>query len=173
MANDMFAGMFGQPSGQPLPPRLARILINPTGPGKPTKRYTRGAVFILDLDDVPGIATRSAAPPGWVIVYTISTLAARLGGRFDLDAFLHAATWNEEAGRVEMHLVSARDQTVRIDDLALDVPFRAGETIHTENSYKYSLEEIDALAATAGFRVERRWLDAGGRFSLQLLRPRT
>jgi dimethylhistidine N-methyltransferase len=102
----------------------------------------------------------------------LARINRELGGRFDLDAFLHAATWNEEAGRVEMHLVSARDQTVRIDDLALEVSFRAGETIHTENSYKYSLEEIDALAATAGFRVERRWLDAGGRFSLQLLRPR-
>jgi dimethylhistidine N-methyltransferase len=101
----------------------------------------------------------------------LARINRELGGRFDLDAFRHAAAWNEEAGRVEMHLVSARDQSVRIEHLGLDVPFRAGETIHTESSHKYSLPEIDALAAGSGFRVERRWLDRAGRFALQLFRP--
>ena len=63
------------------------------------------------------------------------------------------------------------EQLVAIESLGLAVPFRAGETIHTESSHKYSLDEIDALAQRAGFEVEARWLDEARRFSVQLLRP--
>ncbi len=56
-------------------------------------------------------------------------------------------------------------------DLTLEVRSRDGETIHTENAYKYSLEEIDALARAAGLRLVRRWLDSANRFSLNLLAP--
>jgi len=94
-----------------------------------------------------------------------------LGGHFDVDRFAHRAPWNADAGRIEMHLESLADQTVRIDALDLEVPFAKGETVHTESSHKYSTAEIDALAAAAGFEVEDRWLDSNERFSLQLLRP--
>ena len=69
------------------------------------------------------------------------------------------------------HLESLAEQTVRIEALQLDLAFAKGERIHTESSHKYSLEEIDALAARSGFEVADRWLDSGERFSLQLLRP--
>lgn len=93
-----------------------------------------------------------------------------LGGEFDMRRWRHKAVWNEAAGRVEMHLVSDVDQAVRIDTLDDRFHFRAGETIHTESSHKYSPAEIDGLASEAGLQVEQRWLDSEGRFSLNLLR---
>jgi uncharacterized SAM-dependent methyltransferase len=74
-------------------------------------------------------------------------------------------------GRVKLDLVSRVDQEVEIQDLGLAVKFREGEAIHTEDSYKYSVEEIDALAAQAGLRVVERWLDDRAWFSLNLLAP--
>jgi L-histidine N-alpha-methyltransferase len=94
-----------------------------------------------------------------------------LGGHFDLDAFRHRADYRVVEGRVEMSLVSRRPQEVPIEALDLVVKFDAGEAIHTEDSYKYSVEEIGALGAAADLRVVRRWLDATGHFSLNLLAP--
>ncbi|QQS45555.1 MAG: L-histidine N(alpha)-methyltransferase [Acidobacteriota bacterium] len=91
-----------------------------------------------------------------------------LGADFEVRNFRHRAVWNEAAGRVEMHLVSRRDQQVRIDDLGLTVDFREGETIHTENSYKFDAEQIARLAADSGFRHCRNWLDSENRFSCNL-----
>jgi L-histidine N-alpha-methyltransferase len=91
-----------------------------------------------------------------------------LGGHFDLSAFRHRAIYHEEQGRVEMYLESLRSQQVRIDRLDLDVSFAAGELIHTENSYKYSSEEITALARSANLRLDRQWFDADRRFSVNL-----
>ena len=101
----------------------------------------------------------------------LARINRELDGQFDLRAFQHRALYNEGEGRIEMYLVSAISQTVRITALDLVIPFEAGETIHTENSYKYSLREIGELAAAAGLRVERQWLDTGSRFSLNLLAP--
>jgi dimethylhistidine N-methyltransferase len=95
-----------------------------------------------------------------------------LNGNFDLRAFRHRAIYNQELGRIEMHLVSTRAQSVTIGRLGLEVTFAVGETIHTENSYKYSFTELDEVSMAAGLHVERCWQDAEGRFSLQLLRIR-
>ena len=94
-----------------------------------------------------------------------------LDGHFDPDRFDHRAVYDEQAGRVEMYLVSREEQTVSIDALPLRVLFTAGESVHTENSYKYSPEEIASLADAAGFEVERRWRDRLDRFSENLFRP--
>jgi L-histidine Nalpha-methyltransferase len=91
-----------------------------------------------------------------------------LGAHFDVRSFEHRAVYNEEAGRVEMYLLSSRPQQVQLDRLGLDVGFAAGEAIHTENSYKYSPAEIEALAAAAGLRTERAWLDPDRCFRLNL-----
>ena len=93
-----------------------------------------------------------------------------LGADVDLAAFDHRAFWNAAQGRVEMHLVSRRDQVVHVAERA--IPFAKGETIHTENSHKYELGGFAALAAAAGFDVERVWTDDAGLFSVQLLRVR-
>lgn len=94
-----------------------------------------------------------------------------LGGHFDLARFRHHARWDEAAGCVSLSLVSSVDQRVAIDALALEIDFGDGEAIHTENTHKYSLHEIDALAAASGFAVEERWLDRERRFSLNLFAP--
>ncbi len=70
-----------------------------------------------------------------------------------------------------MYLDSFCDQQVAIDQINMKIHFTSGESIHTENSYKYSPAEIDHLAAQAGFQVEERWLDAQERFCENLLRP--
>jgi L-histidine N-alpha-methyltransferase len=102
----------------------------------------------------------------------LSRINAELGGRFDEDGFCHRAVYRKDEGRVEMHLVSCRDQKVAVEALDLELEFAEGESIHTENSYKYSLEEIDELVETAGLRCEACWLDEDARFSLNLLAPR-
>lgn len=91
-----------------------------------------------------------------------------LGGDFDLDAFTHDARWVAEKGRIEMHLVSERDQRVRVNGHSFT--FAAGETIHTEDSHKYDIAEFHALAAEAGWRAFRHWTDEDDLFSLHYLR---
>ena len=83
-----------------------------------------------------------------------------LGANFDLHSFSHRAFFNAGQSRVEMHLVSTTRQRVRLDALDLDIEFREGETIHTENSYKYDDETLAMLAARAGFTLEASWLDS-------------
>lgn len=90
-----------------------------------------------------------------------------LGGSFDLARFSHRAIWNEEAGRIEMHLVSAAAQRVEVAGQGFE--FAQGETIHTENSHKYTIEEFRGLAASAGWRPSRVWTDAENLFSVHLL----
>lgn len=98
-------------------------------------------------------------------------LNSELDADFDPARFRHVAFYDEEAGRIEMHLESEIDQVVSIRKLMLDLTLRRGERIHTESSYKYSRGEIEDLAAGAGMRVESSWLDSGERFSLNLFAP--
>ena len=94
-------------------------------------------------------------------------LNRELDATFDLDAFRHRSIWNEDAGRIEMHLVSERDQRVQVAGELLE--FRAGEYILSECSYKYAPAEFAALAADAGFDVRRVWTDPARLFSVQYL----
>lgn len=87
-----------------------------------------------------------------------------LGSDFNLDLWMHDVRYNAEAGRVEMHLMSLANQTVHVGGQAF--PFHVGETIHTENSYKYGPGEIEALAAEAGLGLVRAWTDAAGWFAV-------
>jgi dimethylhistidine N-methyltransferase len=90
-----------------------------------------------------------------------------LGGNFDLSAFTHRAIYNRDRHRIEMHLISRKAQTVRV--LGRAFSFRAGESIHTENSYKYSLERFTALARGSGWTPRASWTDAAGMFSVHAL----
>jgi dimethylhistidine N-methyltransferase len=101
----------------------------------------------------------------------LTRINRELGADFDLNAFRHRAIYNNEEGRIEMYLVSTRDQCVLIPGIGIKIELAAGEAIHTENSCKYSPAEIDALTEAAGFRREIQWLDAAGRFSLNLFAP--
>jgi dimethylhistidine N-methyltransferase len=86
---------------------------------------------------------------------------------FQVDGFEHYAFYNSRESRVEMHLVSQRSQAVHLDGKTIS--FAKGESIWTENSYKYNLDEFEQMAAAAGFRVERVWLDEREWFSVQYL----
>jgi len=94
-----------------------------------------------------------------------------LGGDFALDQFSFRARYHEDSGSVASSLVSLCDQEVAIANLGRTFAFAKHEEIHTENSYKYSLEEIDALAAGGGMTCEARWLDEGALYSIDLLAP--
>ena len=89
-----------------------------------------------------------------------------LGADFDLQAFEHRAIWNAPASRIEMHLVSARRQDVRIPGSQLVVRFERGEHIWTESSYKYTPAQVKDLGSAAGFRVADQWIDEPSRFAL-------
>ncbi|MFO8098244.1 MAG: L-histidine N(alpha)-methyltransferase [Salinibacter sp.] len=88
-----------------------------------------------------------------------------LEATFDLDRFEHQALWNEEEGCIEMHLRSQADQTVTVAGEVIS--FEEGETIRTEYSYKYTLDDFEALAAQAGFVVDQVWTDDQSLFSVQ------
>ncbi len=91
-----------------------------------------------------------------------------LGGGFNVRAFEHRAVYNEEAGRIEMYLVSMIPQRVFLSRLEREFEFGARESICTEYSYKYAPEEIESLATAAGLRTEQAWLDPDGLFRLNL-----
>jgi dimethylhistidine N-methyltransferase len=100
----------------------------------------------------------------------LARINRELGGDFDLRSFAHYAFYNARHGRIEMHLISLEDQIVKISRSR--VRFERGESIHTENSYKYSSEGFRALAENAGFAQTRCWSDRKGLFALHGLTAR-
>ncbi|MGP8124209.1 MAG: L-histidine N(alpha)-methyltransferase [Xanthobacteraceae bacterium] len=111
-------------------------------------------------DDAAGVTAR----------FNLNLLARinrELDGDFELSAFAHRALYRRERHRIEMHLVSRAAQTVHV--LGRSIAFRGGESIHTENSYKYSLDRFALLAASAGWTPLQSWTDANGLFSVHAL----
>jgi len=90
-----------------------------------------------------------------------------LGSNFQRNHFYHHAPYLEDRGRVEMHLVSTKEQTVQIGDLV--IRFREGESIHTESAHKYSISGFEAQASLAGFVPEKVWIDDDRLFSVHYL----
>ncbi|MBN8207687.1 L-histidine N(alpha)-methyltransferase [Bacillus sp. NTK071] len=97
----------------------------------------------------------------------LTHLNRELGANFNLNQFEHYAYYNAVMGRIEMHLVSMEDQIVTIGNVT--IPFKNHETIHTENSYKYSISEFHNLASASGFILEKTWTDPEELFSLHYL----
>jgi dimethylhistidine N-methyltransferase len=133
----------------------------------------RGAVLVIGVDLVKDARILDAAyddAAGVTAKFNLNLLARinrELGGDFDLDAFSHRAFYNSERHRIEMHLASRRRQKVKVAGRVIE--FRAGETIHTENSYKYTIESFGALARSAGWTQAVAWTDAQDYFSVQAL----
>jgi L-histidine N-alpha-methyltransferase len=98
----------------------------------------------------------------------LARINRELGADFDLKRFEHYAFYNAAAGRIEMHLVSLARQSVRIGRHRF--AFEAGESIHTENSYKYSIEGFRTLAARAGYAAVKTWTDRNALFALHALK---
>lgn len=132
-----------------------------------------GAAFLVGLDLVKPEAMLVAAYDdrlGVTAAFNLNLLARmnrELGADFDLEAFDHKAVWNAAKSRIEMHLVSTRDQEVHVAGRAF--AFAAGETLHTENSYKFTIEDFAEQAARAGWRLEREWTTTPA-FAVVLLR---
>jgi len=94
----------------------------------------------------------------------LSRINEELDANFNLDHFNHHAFYNAEVGRIEMHLVSQKSQKITVGDHIID--FSKGESIHTENSYKYTVKEFQQLASDAGFMPVQVWTDADQLFSV-------
>jgi dimethylhistidine N-methyltransferase len=153
-------GNFEPPAAAAFLRRAARIL----GPG---------SVLIVGVDLVKDAAVLDAAyddAAGVTARFNRNILARinrELDGNFDLDAFTHRAFFDREHSRIEMHLVSQVRQQVRVAGRAF--AFRAGETIHTENSYKYTLTGFATLARDAGWTQRAVFTDARNYFSVHAL----
>jgi len=129
----------------------------------------RGAMLVgVDLKkDVALLHAAYNDARGVTAAFNLNLLARinrELGGDFKLRRFRHYAFYNAALGRIEMHLVSRERQTVRVGNARFAL--EPGESIHTENSYKYSVDGFRALARRAGFRAGKLWLDRRGLFAL-------
>jgi dimethylhistidine N-methyltransferase len=135
-----------------------------------------GASFIVGVDLVkdPQVLQRAYNDSQGVTAQFNLNLLARinreLGAKFNLACFEHHAFFNRERSRIEMHLASLKRQRIKLLGECIDL--RAGETIHTENSYKYSIESFGAMARGAGWTPAAVWTDADGRFSVHALKLR-
>jgi len=130
-----------------------------------------GAVLIVGVDLIKPVEVLKAAyndKQGVTASFNLNLLKRinrELGGTFNLDGFEHHAFYNRERNRIEMHLASLKRQKVKVAGETID--FRVGETIHTENSYKYSVESLTALARGVGWSPLKVWTDADQDFSIQ------
>ncbi|HEY1577122.1 MAG TPA: L-histidine N(alpha)-methyltransferase [Terracidiphilus sp.] len=97
-------------------------------------------------------------------------LNRELDANFDHSSFRHCARWNSLESRIEMHLESTSNQVIQIPAAGLELDFRAGETIHTENSYKFTDETLGALLVDSGFAPDLTWKDAREWYALTLSR---
>jgi dimethylhistidine N-methyltransferase len=133
-----------------------------------------GATLIIGADLIKPVEVLNAAyndAAGVTAKFNLNLLVRinrELGGSFKLDTFEHHAFYNRERHRIEMHLASLKRQKVKVAGETID--FRAGETIHTENSYKYSIESLGALARGVGWVPAGVWTDRSDYFSIQAFR---
>lgn len=94
-----------------------------------------------------------------------------LDGDFNVNDWSHRATFNPDLGRMEMFLVSTREQKARIKALDMEVSFAAGEVIHTENSHKFTKSQIETIGRETGLELEHQWFDPKQLFSLNVFQP--
>lgn len=154
-------GNFEPPQATSLLAHFGRVL----GPG---------ATLIIGVDLVKDKAVLDAAyddAAGVTAAFNrnlLTRIRNELGAEIDLDGFKHRAFFDRQASRIEMHLVSLRAQSIRLANRRID--FEAGETIHTENSYKYTVERFQALSGEAGWIPTEVWTDPERLFSIHALR---
>ncbi len=154
-------GNFDRPAGE-------RFLSHVRGTLAP------GDALLIGTDLVQSVPVMLAAyddPLGVTAAFNLNLLARinrELGADFDLTRFRHVALYNEAERRIEMHLRSTEDQVVRIPPADLEVYLRKDETIWTENSHKYTVQEVTEMAADAGFRCEGQWVDQEWPFAQSL-----
>jgi dimethylhistidine N-methyltransferase len=153
-------GTFGPEEAADLLKRIAQLC----GPGG-------GLLIGVDLKkDLDILLPAYNDRQGVTAAFNLNLLARinrELGADFHLESFRHEAIYNEVEGRIEMYLISMRAQTVHFGGIR--IAFRRGERICTEYSYKYALDQLPQLAASAGFKLEQSWTDERRWFSVQYL----
>jgi dimethylhistidine N-methyltransferase len=142
------------------------------------QRLAPGDCILLGADHAPGTQKDTATllrayddASGVTAAFNRNALVRinrELNANFDLRAFRHSARWNAGDSRMEMHLESTRRQRVSIAALDLEIDFSPGESIHTENSYKFTPGSIAHLLAQGGFKVTHSWSDARHWFGVYL-----
>ncbi|HVV53649.1 MAG TPA: L-histidine N(alpha)-methyltransferase, partial [Polyangia bacterium] len=122
------------------------------------------ARFLLPAyDDAAGVTARFNKN-------VLDRINRELDADFEPARFRHLVRWNQPASRIEIYLESEAAQRVRLGALGLEIPFRAGERIHTESSYKLTAARLARLFLGAGLQPERSWYDRGRRFGVHLAR---
>jgi dimethylhistidine N-methyltransferase len=137
----------------------------------PGDRLLLGIDLVKDLDILEAAYNDSSGVTEAFNKNLLTRLNAELGANFDLDAFSHIAKWVPEFNRIEMHLESRWSQTVTFSELDKTYHFASGETIHTENSHKYTLRSLQTLADHACLELQTHWSDPKSWFALTLLAP--
>jgi dimethylhistidine N-methyltransferase len=175
---------------RPLGPRLALYIGSSIGNFEPDaaadvlrglrRQLTSGDTLLIGVDLAPAategksVAALLAAyddKAGVTAAFNLNMLVRinrDLAANFDLAKFRHRARWNKRQSRIEMHLVSTGPQQVRIPACNLTVRFRKGETIHTENSYKYTPARLNNLLTTTGFTPLAQFTDSKKQFLVSL-----
>jgi L-histidine N-alpha-methyltransferase len=154
-------------------PEEARTILRNLG-----AQLRAGDALLLGTDMVKDESTLVAAyddADGVTAAFNLNILHRlnrELGADFDLANFRHRAVWNGMESRIEMHLESTRDHHVRITSPQIHLHFTKNETIHTENSYKFTPQAIRILLGDAGFDVEQTWMDDQEWYSVTLARIR-
>jgi dimethylhistidine N-methyltransferase len=139
----------------------ARRLLGPGG------RMIVGADLVKDRDVLIRAYDDAQGVTAAFNFNLLARIDSELDADIDLSRFRHSAVWNEERSRIEMHLVSAEDQAFTVAGRCFFM--RMGETIHTENSHKYTIDGFEALAALGGWRVTGRWISPDPAFAIFLL----
>jgi L-histidine Nalpha-methyltransferase len=155
-------GNFDRPAGLQFMAEVRRILQPGDSLLLGTDLVKSSSQLIAAYDDELGVTA----------AFNLNLLARinrELDGDFDIAEFEHVAKINHQQRSVEMHLRSKRRQMVNIVEAELAVEFQEGETIWTESSHKYSLEEIREMAVATGFRCDAQWVDEQWPFAENLL----
>jgi len=118
-------------------------------------------LLLAAYDDAAGVTARFN-------MNMLERLNRELDANFNPQLFRHQARWNEQQSRIEMHLESLLSQRVSVSALDLQVRFKLGETIHTENSYKFTDQRVVGLLTRAGFKLRHKWSDEKGWFTVYL-----
>ena len=152
-------------------PQESRTILRNIG-----SQLRNGDALVLGTDLVKEESTLIAAyddNEGVTAAFNLNVLNRlnnELGADFDLAGFRHRVSWNTVASRIEMHLECMRDQYVQIATAELELHFRKGETIHTENSYKFTDDTLDALLSDSNFKIESTWKDERNWYAVTLSR---
>lgn len=179
-----FTQPFTLPAGLDTPPVLGLFPGSTIGNFTPDEAFDfletarkdlgNGAGFVIGVDLIKSEEVLHRAyndAQGVTAEFNLNLLTRmnrELGSNFNVERFSHRAIFNDEENRIEMHLISREAQTVRVRGHSFD--FKPGESIRTEVSYKYGLEDFQGLAADAGWDVAASWTDERRLFSLHYLR---